>query len=66
MHMFMYMYTGTLVIEIQQQENQPSDKYLFIFQNETYFGLLANLPTNVETHKTFDKKIFIKTGDIGI
>ena len=53
------------VIDIQQQESQPSDKYIFIFQNENYYALLANLPTNVETHKTFDKKIFIKTGDIG-
>lgn len=57
--------TGALVIDIQQQESQPSDKYIFIFQTEKYYALLANLPTNVETHKTFDKKIFIKTGDIG-
>lgn len=53
------------VIDIQPQESQPSDKYIFMFQNEKYFALLTNLPTNVETHKTFDKKIFIKTGDIG-
>jgi TATA-binding protein-associated factor Taf7 len=57
--------TGALVIDIQQQDSQPSDKYIFIFQTEKYYALLANLPTNVETHKTFDKKIFIKTGDIG-
>ena len=57
--------TGALVIDIQQQESQPSDKYIFIFQNEKHYALLANLPTNVETHKTFDRKIFIKTGDIG-
>lgn len=53
------------VIEIHQQETQPSDKYIFHFQAEKYFALLSNLPTNVETHKTFDKKIFIKTGDVG-
>ena len=53
------------MIDIQQQEQQPSDKYIFIFQSEHHYALLANLPTNVETHKTFDKKIFIKTGDIG-
>ena len=57
--------SGALVIDIQQQESQPSDKYIFIFQNERHYALLANLPTNVETHKTFDKKIFIKTGDVG-
>ena len=57
--------SGALVIDIQPQENQASDKYIFIFQNERYNALLANLPTNVETHKTFDKKIFIKTGDVG-
>lgn len=26
---------------------------------------LMNLPTIVETHKTFDNKIFLKSGDIG-
>ena len=26
--------SGALVIDIQQQESQPSDKYIFIFQNE--------------------------------
>lgn len=57
--------SGALVIDIQQQDSVPSDKYIFVFQNERHYALLANLPTNVETHKTFDKKIFIKTGDVG-
>uniref|UniRef100_A0A7S3M8N5 TAFII55 protein conserved region domain-containing protein n=1 Tax=Spumella elongata TaxID=89044 RepID=A0A7S3M8N5_9STRA len=30
-----------------------------------YPALLMNLPTIVETHKTFDNKIFLKSGDIG-
>ena len=40
-------------------------KYLFLFQGERYYAMLANLPTNVETHKTFDKKVFIKVRVMG-
>ena len=36
-----------------------------MFGDETYPALLVNMPTIVETHKTFDKKTFFKSGDIG-
>jgi TATA-binding protein-associated factor Taf7 len=32
-------------------------------QGEQYPALLTNLPTNIETHKTFDNKIFLKSGE---
>lgn len=66
--------TSELIIDVQPQNTDvdsasgaaiPSNKYIFHFQGEKYFAMLANLPTIVETHKTFDKKVFVKVGDIG-
>lgn len=36
-----------------------------MFGDESYPALLVNMPTIIETHKTFDKKTFFKSGDIG-
>lgn len=54
-------------IEIQPIDNGTGiiDSYVFKFDDREYPSLLINLPTIVETHKTFDKKIFIKSGEIG-
>ena len=64
-----------LLIDVQPQGNDnddvitphtlPSNKYIFTFQQDRYYAMLANLPTNVETHKTFDKKVFVKVADVG-
>ena len=50
---------------VNPQTTMPSNKYIFTFQQDRYYAMLANLPTNVETHKTFDKKVFVKVADVG-
>ncbi|KAJ1406781.1 hypothetical protein B484DRAFT_436626, partial [Ochromonadaceae sp. CCMP2298] len=39
--------------------------FIFVIEGEEFPALLLNLPCPVETHKTFDAKIFLKAGDVG-
>ncbi len=39
--------------------------FLFVYRENTYPALLLNLPSNIETHKTYDNITYYKSGDIG-
>lgn len=53
------------VIQQDEETCQNGDYFTFVIKNEQYPALLENLPTILESHKTCDKKIFLKSGDIG-
>lgn len=46
-------------------ESNPSNDFIWCMDGKEYPALLMNLPTVVESHKTFDNKTFLKSGDIG-
>jgi TATA-binding protein-associated factor Taf7 len=46
-------------------ESDPGTDFTFQFGEITLPALLVNMPTLIETHKTFDNKIFLKSGEIG-
>jgi transcription initiation factor TFIID subunit 7 len=50
---------------INIEPDEGNDCFIFTFQDTKYPALLQNLPTVVETHKTYDRKIFLKSGDVG-
>lgn len=56
------MEMGRSVEIIFQEAGQSME---LVHKGKKYPSLLWNLPTPVETHKTFDGKIFLKSGDIG-
>jgi hypothetical protein len=56
-----------IIVEIESELDAEGkdDFFIFSFNGNKYPALLLNLPTLVETQKTFDRKIFYKSGDIG-
>lgn len=46
-------------------ESNPSNDFIWCMDGKEYPALLMNLPTVLESHKTFDNKTFLKSGDIG-
>lgn len=54
---------GTKLIDVIPQEY--ANNYLFLFEGGKYPALLTNLPTILETHKTFDCKTYLKSGECG-
>ncbi len=50
---------------VPDMNNINDNLFSLILDDITYPALLYNLPTIVETHKTFDKKNYTKTGEIG-
>ena len=43
-------------------ESNPSNDFIWCMDGKEYPALLMNLPTVVESHKTFDNKTFLKSG----
>jgi hypothetical protein len=62
-----FINSDSSVIDVKPIDNGTGiiDSYKFKFDDKEYPSLLTNLPTVVETHKTFDRKIFIKSGEVG-
>ena len=43
----------------------PQSTFVFEMEGKDYPALVSNLPAPVEVQKTFDSKIFLKSGDVG-
>lgn len=53
-------------IDVKPEDpEKPSNNFTFSIGDDEYPALLSNLPTPVESHKTFNNKIFLKSADIG-
>ena len=50
---------------LPESNNATDNRFRLTLDGVTYPALLYNLPTIIETHKTFDKKNYTKTGEIG-
>eukprot|EP01038_Epipyxis_sp_PR26KG_P009182 gene9182-12383_t len=58
--------TKPILIDISPKDaDSPSNDFTFSLEGKDYPSLLLNLPCPLETHKTFDNKIFLKSGDVG-
>ena len=58
---------SNIIVEIESEADAEGkdDCFTFNFNGTKYPAVLLNLPTLIETQKTFDRKIFYKSGDIG-
>eukprot|EP01035_Chromulina_nebulosa_P017629 gene17629-23206_t len=50
---------------IQIKSEDSTDKYIFTIDDDDFPALLGNSPTLLESYKTYDNKVILKSGDIG-
>lgn len=52
------------ILDINLIPQNDENKFTFILGNDSFPALLMNLPTIIETQKTFDRKTFTKSGEV--